>query len=250
MSKIKVESTVVELDGDEMTRIIWQFIKDQLILPVPRRRPEVLRPRHRAPRRDRRPGHHRRGQRHQAARRRRQVRHHHAGRGAGRGVRPEEDVAVARTARSATSSAASSSASRSSCRNMPRLVPGWTKPIVIGRHAFGDQYRPPTSCVPGPGTLTITFTPTDGCEPIEFEVVRLPRRRRRDGDVQPRRLDPRLRPRLDALRPGPRATRSTCRPRTRSSRPTTAGSRTSSPRSSRPSSRTSSRPPASPTSTG
>ena len=63
--------------------------------PVPRRRPRVLRPRHRAPRRHRRPGDGRRGQRHQAARRRRQVRDDHAGRGAGRGVRPEEDVALA-----------------------------------------------------------------------------------------------------------------------------------------------------------
>ena len=57
MAKIKVEGTVVELDGDEMTRIIWQFIKDQLILPYLDVEPRVLRPRHRAPRRDRRPGH-------------------------------------------------------------------------------------------------------------------------------------------------------------------------------------------------
>ena len=95
MAKITVKNPVVELDGDEMTRIIWQFIKDQLILPVPRRRAEVLRPRHREPRRDRRPDHGRRRQRDQGARRRRQVRDDHARRGARRGVRPQGDVPLA-----------------------------------------------------------------------------------------------------------------------------------------------------------
>ena len=106
MTKIKVEGPVVELDGDEMTRIIWQFIKDQLILPyldvdleyydlgIETRDATDDQITVDA------------AERHQAARRRRQVRHDHAGRGAGRGVRPEEDVALARTARSATSSAA------------------------------------------------------------------------------------------------------------------------------------------------
>ena len=57
------------------------------------------------------------------------------------------------------------------CRNVPRLVPGWTKPIVIGRHAFGDQYRATDFKVSRrPGTLTMTFTPKDGGEPIEHEV--------------------------------------------------------------------------------
>ena len=67
MAKIKVEGPVVELDGDEMTRIIWQFIKDQLIHPYLDIDLRVLRPGHRAPRRDRRPGHRRRGQRDQAS---------------------------------------------------------------------------------------------------------------------------------------------------------------------------------------
>src|SRR5205814_9432065 len=58
--------------------------------------------------------------------------------------------------------------------NIPRLVPGWTKPIVIGRHAFGDQYRAEDFVVPGPGNLTITFTPSDGGEKIERNVFDVP----------------------------------------------------------------------------
>jgi isocitrate dehydrogenase len=57
-------------------------------------------------------------------------------------------------------------------KNVPRLVPGWTKPIVIGRHAHGDQYAATDFVVPGPGKLTITFTPDDDGEPIEFQVAR------------------------------------------------------------------------------
>jgi isocitrate dehydrogenase len=58
--------------------------------------------------------------------------------------------------------------------NVPRLVPGWTKPIVIGRHAFGDQYRATDTRVPGAGKLMLTFTPTDGSDPIELEVFDFP----------------------------------------------------------------------------
>src|SRR5574343_138345 len=58
--------------------------------------------------------------------------------------------------------------------NIPRLVPGWTKPIVVGRHAFGDQYRATDFKVPGPGTLTLTYTPADGSEPMEFDVYDFP----------------------------------------------------------------------------
>jgi isocitrate dehydrogenase len=58
--------------------------------------------------------------------------------------------------------------------NVPRLVPGWTKPIVVGRHAFGDQYRATDFRFPGEGTLTITFTPKDGGAPIEREVFQAP----------------------------------------------------------------------------
>src|SRR5215510_14376136 len=58
--------------------------------------------------------------------------------------------------------------------NVPRLVPGWTKPIVIGRHAHGDQYRATDFVVPGAGTVTITYTPDDGGQPMELEVARFP----------------------------------------------------------------------------
>ncbi len=58
--------------------------------------------------------------------------------------------------------------------NIPRLVPGWTKPIIIGRHAFGDQYRATDLVVPGEGTLTLTFTPKDGSAPMEHEVYQFP----------------------------------------------------------------------------
>ena len=89
------------------------------------------------------------------------------------------------------------------CKNVPRLVPGWTKPIIIGRHAYGDQYRATDFKVPGKGKLTLTFV-GDGRQGDRARGVPVPRRRRRHGDVQSRRLDPRLRPRLAQLRPQPR----------------------------------------------
>ena len=89
-------------------------------------------------------------------------------------------------------------------KNVPRLVPGWTQPIVVGRHAFGDQYRATDFRFPGEGTPTITFTPKDAPAPDRARGVPVARRRCRDGDVQPRRPDPRLRAGLDELRPQPR----------------------------------------------
>ena len=74
------------------------------------------------------------------------------------------------------------------CRNVPRLVPGWTAPIVIGRHAFGDQYRATDFRVPGPGKLTMTFTPDDGSALAAVRSLPLSGRRRRARHVQPRRL--------------------------------------------------------------
>ena len=99
------------------------------------------------------------------------------------------------------------------CKNVPRLVPGWTKPIIIGRHAYGDQYRATDFKFPTAGTLSIKFVGDDG-KVIEREVFKAPERRRRHGDVQPRRLDPRLRARLDELRASTAAIRSISRPRT------------------------------------
>src|SRR5437868_14147638 len=58
--------------------------------------------------------------------------------------------------------------------NIPRLVPNWTKPIIIGRHAFGDQYRATDLVVPGEGSLTLTYAPKDGSEPIELDVYDFP----------------------------------------------------------------------------
>ena len=99
------------------------------------------------------------------------------------------------------------------CKNVPRLVPGWTKPIIIGRHAFGDQYRATDFKFPGKGTLTMKFVGEDGTV-IEREVFKSPGAGVAHGDVQPRRFDPRFRPRLAELRACAAATRSISRPRT------------------------------------
>ena len=71
------------------------------------------------------------------------------------------------------------------CSNIPRLVPGWTKPIVIGRHAFGDQYKATDFLVPGAGKLTMRFEPADGGEAIEHEVFDFSGCRLRSWYVQP-----------------------------------------------------------------
>jgi len=132
--------------------------------------------------------------------------------------------------------------------NIPRLVPGWTKPIVVGRHAFGDQYRATDLKVPGEGKLTLTFTPKDGSEPIELNVFDFPA-----GGVAMAmyNLDDSIRDFARAsLRYG--LTRNypcTCQQRTRSSRHTTAASKTSSPKSSKTNSRKSLLLRASPTNT-
>ena len=86
------------------------------------------------------------------------------------------------------------------CKNVPRLVPGWTKPIIIGRHAYGDQYRATDFMFPGKGTLSMKFVGEDG-NVIEREVFKAPGAGIAHGDVQPRQFDRRFRPRL--ARPGP-----------------------------------------------
>ena len=97
---------------------------------------------------------------------------------------------------------------------MPRLVPGWTRPIVIGRHAFGDQYRATDFVVPGAGKLTMTFTPADGGELVTREVFDF------DGGVAMSmyNLDESIRGRagLHKTTASTLAGRSICRPRTRS----------------------------------
>ena len=89
------------------------------------------------------------------------------------------------------------------CKNVPRLVPGWTKPIIIGRHAYGDQYRATDFKFPGKGTLSMKFVGEDGTV-IEREVFKAPGAGVAMEHVQSRRFDPRFRPRLAELRPDAR----------------------------------------------
>ena len=177
MAKIKVKTPVVELDGDEMTRIIWDFIKQKLILPyldIDLKYYDLSM------------------QSRDATNDQITVDSAKAIQEYGVGVKcatitpdearveefkPQTDVALARTARSATFWAARCSASPLSAQNVPRLVPGWTQPIVIGRHAFGDQYRATDFAVPGPGKLTMRFEPATAARLIEREVFQFPKSR-------------------------------------------------------------------------
>ena len=173
MSKIKVEGTVVELDGDEMTRIIWKFIKDELIHPYLDVNLEyydlgIFS-------RD-------------ATDDQITVDAANAIKKHGVGVKcatitPDEarveEFGLKRMYRSPNGTIRNilgGTIFRAPIiiSNVPRLVPGWTKPIIVGRHAFGDQYRATDFKAPGAGKVTITFTPADGSEPIEHEVVDLP----------------------------------------------------------------------------
>jgi isocitrate dehydrogenase len=173
MAKIKVKNPVVELDGDEMTRIIWQFIKDKLILPYLDIDLKYydLGIEHRDATGD------------QVT-----VDAANAIKEFGVGVKcatitPDEarveEFGLKEMYRSPNGTLRNILGGvifrePIIIENVPRLVPGWTKPIVVGRHAFGDQYRATDLKVPGPGTLTMTFTPKDGSEPIELEVYEFP----------------------------------------------------------------------------
>jgi isocitrate dehydrogenase len=173
MAKIKVQGTVVELDGDEMTRIIWQFIKDKLILPYLDVNLEYydLGIEHRDATDD------------QVT-----VDAANAIKKHGVGVKcatitPDEarveEFGLKKMWRSPNGTIRNILGGvifrePIVISNVPRLVPGWTKPIVIGRHAFGDQYRSTDLVVPGAGKLTLTYTPTDGSEPIELDVYDFP----------------------------------------------------------------------------
>ncbi|MGW2562898.1 NADP-dependent isocitrate dehydrogenase [Streptomyces sp. NPDC001514] len=173
MAKIKVANPVVELDGDEMTRIIWQFIKDKLILPYLDIELKYfdLGIEHRDATSD------------QVT-----VDAANAIKEYGVGVKcatitPDEArveefklKAMYRSPNGTIRNILGGVIFREPIimENVPRLVPGWTKPIVVGRHAFGDQYRATDLKVPGEGTLTMTFTPKDGSEPVELEVYEFP----------------------------------------------------------------------------
>ncbi|MBC7497829.1 MAG: NADP-dependent isocitrate dehydrogenase [Sphingomonadaceae bacterium] len=173
MAKIKVKNPVVELDGDEMTRIIWQWIREQLILPYL----DIdliyfdLGIEHRDATDDKVTV--------QAAN---AIRQHGVGVKCATITPDEARVAEFGLKRMWKSP-------NGTIRNIlggvvfrepiviqsvPRLIPGWTSPIVVGRHAFGDQYRATDFLVPGPGTLTMVFTPEDGGAPTEYEVFHYP----------------------------------------------------------------------------
>jgi isocitrate dehydrogenase len=173
MNKIKVEGTVVELDGDEMTRIIWQFIKESLILPYLDLNLEYydLGIEHRDATND------------QVT-----IDSAHAIQKHGVGVKcatitPDEARVKEFNLKQMWKSPNGTIRNILGgvifrepiiIKNVPRLIPHWTKPIVIGRHAFGDQYKATDFRVPGAGKLTVTFTPTDGSKPMEFNVFDFP----------------------------------------------------------------------------
>ncbi|EDP65245.1 Isocitrate dehydrogenase [alpha proteobacterium BAL199] len=173
MAKIKVANPIVELDGDEMTRIIWQMIKDKLILPyldVDLKYYDL--------------GMEARDKTDDQI----TVDSANAIKEFGVGVKcatitPDEDRVAEfglkkmwRSPNGTIRNILGGTVFRQPilCKNVPRLVPGWTQPIVIGRHAFGDQYRATDFVVPGKGKLTLTFQPEDGGEPMTFNVFDFP----------------------------------------------------------------------------
>src|SRR6201981_3756248 len=171
--KIKVKGRVVELDGDEMTRVIWKLIKDMLILPYL------------------------------------DVNLYYYDLGIEHRDRTDDQVTIDAAyaikkhgvgVKCATITPDEARVQEFNLKkmwlppngtirnilggtifrepivisNVPRLVPGWTKPIVIGRHAFGDQYRATDLGVPGEGTLTLSYTPKNGGDPVELNVYDFP----------------------------------------------------------------------------
>ena len=172
MSKIKVANPVVELDGDEMTRIIWQFIKDELILPyleIDLRYFDLS------------------IQNRDATDDQVTIDAANAIKEFGVGVKcatitPDEarvsEFGLKKMWRSPNGTIRNILGGvvfrePIVIESIPRFVPGWTKPIVIGRHAHGDQYRATDFVVPGAGTVTISYTPAGGSagQPISLEVA-------------------------------------------------------------------------------
>src|SRR5205085_9630882 len=173
MPKIKVKNPIVELDGDEMTRIIWSFIKQQLILPYLDIQLEYydLGIENRDATGDRVTV--------QAAQ---AIKRHGVGVKCAT-ITPDEarvkEFGLKEMYRSPNGTIRNILGGvifrePIVISNIPRLVPGWTKPIVIGRHAHGDQYRATDFKVPGAGTVTISYTPKEGGEPMEFTVADYP----------------------------------------------------------------------------
>ena len=173
MKKIKVVTPVVELDGDEMTRIIWAFIKEKLILPyleIDLKYYDL--------------GIEKRDETDDQI----TVDAANAIKKYGVGVKcatitPDEarvkEFSLKKMYRSPNGTIRNilgGTIFREPivCKNVPRLVPGWTAPIVIGRHAYGDQNRATDFKVPGPGKLTMTFTPKDGGKPVTYDVFDFP----------------------------------------------------------------------------
>jgi len=173
MTKIKVANPIVELDGDEMARIMWRTIKDKLILPyldVDLKYYDLA-----VERRD-------------ATEDRvtvdaaNAIKRHRVGVKCAT-ITPDEARVkefnlkkMWRSPNGTIRNILDGTVFRQPiiCRNVPRLVPGWTRPIVIGRHAFGDQYRATDFRVPGPGRLTMRFAPADGGKATEYEVFDFP----------------------------------------------------------------------------
>ncbi|MCG8654562.1 NADP-dependent isocitrate dehydrogenase [Yimella sp. NH-Cas1] len=170
MEKIKVKNPIVELDGDEMTRIIWAFIKDRLIHPYL----DI------------------------------DLKYYDLGMESRDATDDQITVDAANAIKQYGVGVKCATITPDEARveefglkemwkspngtirnilggvifrepiiisNIPRLVPGWTKPIIIGRHAHGDQYKAQNFKVPGKGKVTITYTPADGSEPMELEVA-------------------------------------------------------------------------------
>ncbi len=173
MGKIKVVNPVVELDGDEMTRIIWQFIKDRLILPyldIDLKYYDLS-----IENRD-------------ATDDQVTIDSANAIKQYGVGVKcatitPDEarvqEFGLKKMWKSPNGTIRNILGGvifrePIIISNIPRLVPGWTKPIVVGRHAFGDQYRATDIKVPGAGSLTLTYIPADGSAPMELNVYDFP----------------------------------------------------------------------------
>jgi len=173
MPKIQVKNPVVELDGDEMTRIIWAFIKDKLILPYldidlkyydlgmearDATDDQITIDSAKA------------------------IQEHGVGVKCATITPDEQRVEefglkkMYRSPNGTIRNILGGTVFREPiiCANVPRLVPGWTDPIVIGRHAFGDQYRATDLVVPGPGKLTMKFEPADGGPALDMEIFDFP----------------------------------------------------------------------------